>query len=154
MELTFNDENMLSEEVTEKMEEAAALCLERESVDPDITEISVSFVDKKEIQELNKVYRNNDSVTDVLSFPQYCDDIRNDDIGYLLLGDVVICTDKAREQAEEFGHSFERELIYLFVHSVFHLLGHDHMSDDQKKIMRQAEEEVMSRLDLSRDQTE
>ena len=67
-----------------------------------------------------------------------------------MLGDVVICLEKAREQAEEFGHSEEREIVYLFVHSVFHLLGYDHMEDEEKAEMRSAEEKVMSFLELER----
>ena len=67
------------------------------------------------------------------------------------LGDVVICEDKAREQALEFGHSYERELIYLFVHSVFHLLGYDHEDENEKKEMRAKEESVMEKLGISRD---
>ena len=74
----------------------------------------------------------------------------DDEAGEIALGDVVICTDRARQQAEEFGHSFERELVYLFVHSMFHLLGYDHMEPDEKSEMRQAEEEIMEKLDLAR----
>ena len=69
-----------------------------------------------------------------------------------MLGDVVICSDRAKEQAEEFGHSFEREIIYLFVHSVLHLLGYDHMEEDEKRIMRRREEEVMERIGLKREE--
>ena len=67
------------------------------------------------------------------------------------MGDVVICKDRALEQAEEFGHSFEREIIYLFTHSILHLLGYDHMEEDEKKEMRQREEEVMAHLGILRD---
>jgi probable rRNA maturation factor len=72
------------------------------------------------------------------------------EFGELCLGDVVICLDKVEEQAKEFGHSFERELIYLFVHSLLHLLGYDHMEEDEKQEMRQREEAVMSAIDLNR----
>jgi probable rRNA maturation factor len=68
----------------------------------------------------------------------------------MMLGDVVICIEKACEQAEEFGHSREREIVYLFVHSVCHLLGYDHMEPEEKAEMREAEEKVMSFLDLER----
>ena len=70
--------------------------------------------------------------------------------GELCLGDVVICREKAAGQAEEFGHSFEREIIYLFTHSVLHLLGYDHMTDEDKRQMRQREEEVMEYLGIGR----
>ena len=173
MEIIFSEENMPEKAVTDKMKEAAELCLEREGVDPEGIEISVSFVESEEIREINKVYRNNDSVTDVLSFPQFEDpeEIRQiqcpeQDAGdeedaeeetfydegpeSVLLGDVIICVKRAEEQAAEFGHSIERELVYLFVHSMFHLLGYDHMEEDEKKLMRQAEEEIMSRIKVER----
>ena len=112
----------------------------------------MTFVSLEEIHELNREYRQVDSPTDVLSFPQF-DDL--DDLpeeGEIMLGDVVICSDRAKEQAEEFGHSFEREIIYLFVHSVLHLLGYDHMEEDEKRIMRRREEEVMERIGLKREE--
>ncbi|MDO4860749.1 MAG: rRNA maturation RNase YbeY [Bacillota bacterium] len=174
MELIFNECDLPEKAVTDKMEKAAALCLAREGIEAENVEISVSFVSEEEIKELNSVYRNNNSVTDVLSFPQYDDLTRlgafpgddpeeepeddaeepyvdyDDEAGEIALGDVVICTDRARQQAEEFGHSFERELVYLFVHSMFHLLGYDHMEPEEKSEMRQAEEEIMGKLDLAR----
>lgn len=73
-----------------------------------------------------------------------------DDHREYMLGDVVICTEKVREQAEEYGHSEKREMVYLFVHSVCHLLGFDHMEEDEKQEMRQREEEIMKLLDLER----
>ncbi len=155
MELIFNESDLQEKAVTDKMEEAAVLCLAREGVEAGNVEISVSFVSEEEIKELNNVYRNNNSVTDVLSFPQYddlteLDSFCDDESGETALGDVVICTDRARQQAEEFGHSFERELVYLFVHSMFHLLGYDHMEPEEKSRMREAEEEIMEKLDLVR----
>ena len=69
----------------------------------------------------------------------------------LELGDVVICTEKAREQAVEYGHSYERELMYLFVHSIFHLLGYDHELEEEKKEMRKKEELIMSALGIERE---
>ena len=96
------------------------------------------------------MYRNVDNHTDVLSFPLIEDFDRIDESGELLLGDVVICPEKAEEQAVEYGHSAEREFVYLFVHSVCHLLGYDHMDEDEKALMRQREEAVMSALDLER----
>ena len=189
MEIIFNECDLPEKAVTDKMEDAAVLCLEREGIDAENVEISVSFVSEEEIKELNSVYRKNNSVTDVLSFPQY-DDISElkafcnedageeddpegydddqdgavdpeetdyadeyydpEDNGDIALGDVVICTKRAEEQAREFGHSTERELIYLFVHSMFHLLGYDHMEPEEKSKMRRAEEEVMEKLDLAR----
>ena len=121
------------------------------TIDKKRCEISVTFVDLDEIHELNKQYRGVDKPTDVLSFPQF-DDLEEEipEVCEICLGDVVICEQKAREQAEEFGHSFERELVYLFTHSVLHLLGYDHMEDDEKKAMREREEEIMKQIGLMR----
>ena len=114
-------------------------------------EISVTFVQPDEIQSLNHAYRGIDRVTDVLSFPQFADLAEEvPEVGEICLGDVVICKDKAEEQAQEFGHAFEREIIYLFVHSVLHLLGYDHEAEADKKIMRQREEEIMQYMELPR----
>ena len=149
MTIYFGEENP-SEETFKTMEKAAILCAEEEGLDPDAVELSVSFVDKDEIQSLNAEYRNVDSVTDVLSFPQFDDLEETKDWEVITLGDVVICEDKAKEQAEEFGHSYERELIYLFVHSIFHLLGYDHMVEEDKTVMRAKEEKIMGLLGISR----
>ena len=98
----------------------------------------------------NRDYRDTDKVTDVLSFPQF-DDLNDlPEVGEICLGDVVICKEKAMQQAEEFGHTFEREIIYLFTHSVLHLLGYDHMEEADKKEMRGREEQVMSYLGIGR----
>lgn len=140
----------LKAKLLKKMEEAAGVLFQREGVDGDRAEISLTLVSLEEIRELNRDYRDVDKETDVLSFPQFegIDDMP--EFGELCLGDVVICIDKVEEQAKEFGHSFERELIYLFVHSMLHLLGYDHMEEDEKTVMRAREEEVMKAIDLER----
>ena len=150
MRILCNDENVLSAEMNETLKKAAAACVANEGLVPENAEISLTFVSKDEIRELNRNYRNVDNHTDVLSFPLIEDfnDIEPDD--EIMLGDVVICLEKAREQAEEFGQSEEREIVYLFVHSVCHLLGYDHMEDEEKAEMRSAEEKVMSFLELER----
>lgn len=107
-------------------------------------EVSVSFVSNDEIKSLNKDYRNKDSVTDVLSFP--LDDVGED--GYRILGDIVLSTKKIIEQALEFNHSFDRELIYMVVHSMLHLLGYDHMNPREKVEMRSREKVIMQKLKL------
>lgn len=113
-------------------------------------EIAVTFVDNQEIHRLNLKFRNTDSDTDVLSFPLGEDGVYdvNPQTGASLLGDVVISMEKAQEQAELFGHSFEREVCYLTVHSVLHLLGYDHMTPEEKRVMRSKEEAVMQLIGL------
>lgn len=107
-------------------------------------QVSVSFVEESEIQELNREYRKVDRVTDVLSFPLG----ERDGRAVELLGDIVICTNRAMVQAEEFGHSFEREVCYLSVHSALHLMGFDHEEDDEKGEMRKLEKEIMAELKI------
>ncbi|MBQ3965153.1 MAG: rRNA maturation RNase YbeY [Firmicutes bacterium] len=135
----------------ERFIEAAELVLQNEGLDPAFCEISVTFVDDETIREINRENRGVDSVTDVLSFPQFDDLGEIDQKRPYLLGDVVLCTAQAQRQAEEFGHSVDRELVYLFVHSMCHLVGYDHMTEEEKAEMRAAEEAVMAGLDLKRE---
>jgi probable rRNA maturation factor len=151
MNLIFSDEHLPGQIVIDHMTQAAEMCLREENLDPENVEISVTFVSSEEIHELNKIYREKDNVTDVLSFPQFESIEEMQAIeGVLCLGDVVICPEQALLQADEFGHSGERELVYLFVHSVFHLLGYDHMEEDEKNTMRAQEEKIMSQIGLIR----
>ncbi len=116
-------------------------------------EISVTFVDNAEIQRLNKQYRNKDAATDVLSFPlgennEY--DI-NQETGAAMLGDIVISMERAMEQAQLYGHSLQREVAFLTVHSMFHLLGYDHENGGMEAVrMREKEETALIQLGLPR----
>ena len=150
MRILTGEENRISRELFNTLEATASLCVEKEGLDPDMTEISLTFVSEDEIRRLNRMYRKTDMVTDVLSFPLVEDFGQVDRDEELLLGDVVICLPVAERQAGEYGHSREREIVYLFVHSVCHLLGYDHMDEDEKREMRRREEEVMSLVDLER----
>lgn len=120
-------------------------------------EVSVSFVSNSEIRNLNKIHRNKDSVTDVLSFPLTSDDGAvevNPESGIVLLGDVVISLETAVKQAKNYGHSLEREVGFLTVHSMLHLLGYDHETSQlDQRIMREKEESVLEKLGISRDAT-
>jgi len=150
MVITFNDKRIPGDAIVKKMREAGALCLAEKNVKPKNVEVSVSFVSGDEIKALNKHYRKVNKITDVLSFPQYesVDEIPKNE--KVILGDIVICTDQALLQADEFGHSPERELVYLFVHSVFHLLGCKHDDESEKEEMRNLEEKVMRIVKLER----
>ena len=117
-------------------------------------EISVSFVDNDEIKKLTTEYRNKPTATDVLSFP-YGDNGKdfpiNEDTGLYTLGDIVISMERAMEQAEEFGHSLQREVAFLTVHSMLHLLGYDHEAGGLEQVrMREREEYILARLGLPR----
>ena len=143
MNIIVDGENLPKQAMMNKIEEAAKACLEMEGVDEDLAEISLTFVDMEEIQQLNREYRDTDSVTDVLSFPQFESKDEFPKVGEIIMGDVVICTEKAMLQAEEFGHSPEREIIYLFTHSLLHLMGYDHMVDEERKVMEAKQEEIL-----------
>ena len=127
--------------------------LEEEDFGSD-AEVSVTFVDNETIHQLNNQYRNVDRPTDVLSFPlgengEYDIDL---DTGAKLLGDIVISIPKAMEQAEEYNHSLEREIGFLTVHSMLHLLGYDHVNGGLEQVhMREKEETVLTKLGLKRD---
>lgn len=110
-------------------------------------EISVSLVDNKEIKDLNRDFRGVDKETDVLSFPVEDDFL----VPIPILGDIIISLERALEQSKEYGHDLNREIGYLTAHSMFHLMGYDHMDEEEKKIMRQREKEVMKSLNLFKD---
>lgn len=116
-------------------------------------EISVSIVDDEQIHALNKEYRNVDRSTDVLSFPLGVDGVYdiNNDTGAQMLGDIVISIEHAQKQAELYGHSFDREIAFLTVHSMLHLLGYDHEAGGLELVrMREKEEAVLTQLGLTR----
>lgn len=166
MTIYYSDEDgRLTEEIKTLMEAAAAKAIELEfdselrDADMDASEVdaevSVTVVSGDEIRELNRDYRGKDSVTDVLSFPQFDDyeelvyDLIENEYT-TLLGDVVLCYDRAVSQAEEYGTGITRELVYLFVHSILHLMGYDHEEEDDKIIMRAREEQIMGAIGVVR----
>jgi len=133
------------------IERAFKEVLALEGRDPGV-ELSLTFVNDEQIRELNRDYRGKDSATDVLSFPQ------DDGDGFVsvpgmpvMLGDIVISLPRAQEQAASFGHSLEREVVYLAVHGMLHLLGYDHEDEEGRSQMRQREEAVMNVLGLRRE---
>lgn len=116
-------------------------------------EVSVTFVDNEQIAVLNGDFRNKPQPTDVLSFPLGEDDTYDVDqeTGNLLLGDIVISLEKAMEQADLYGHTLQREVAFLTVHSMYHLLGYDHENGGREaQIMREKEERVLAKLGLQR----
>lgn len=167
MKIYLDEENVskLTDHIIDKMYQAmeTALALENQDVKEsginreiplEQTAISLTMVSEEEIKDINREYRGIDKVTDVLSFPQfdnvYAELNPNDKAGEILLGDVIIAEEVAEKQAKEFGHSFEREILYLFCHSILHLIGYDHIKSDEKKVMRLREEAIMAKIGLSR----
>ena len=155
------DIEYLNVEPNEKYEEIISKvlnkCFEEENLPPNKLSVSITLTDLKNIRNLNCKYRNIDKETDVLSFPMFEKEeidkkvAKNDFQIEDILGDMVICIPKVEEQAEEYGHSFERELSYMVVHSFYHLMGYDHMEEEPKKEMRQKEEYILKQLGITRE---
>ena len=158
MKLTVYYENQQAEErVTYKLKMLLRQAIEQTLAYEqyqNTAQLSVTFTDNDGIQELNRRFRNIDAPTDVLSFPLFdfegeedeppIDEIEN------MLGDIVLNLERARQQAEEFGHSFEREVAFLTVHSMLHLLGYDHETTEQDELdMREKQRRIMDRMGLS-----
>ena len=151
----YFENNQDKENVTYKLKmlirQAINATLEYENVE-EACEVSITFCDNEKIRELNKKFRNIDKATDVLSFPLF-DDEGFDSFSHeidCMLGDIVISLERARAQAEEFGHSYEREAAFLAVHSVLHLLGYDHeLSEADELDMRKRQSDVMEKIGLS-----
>ena len=141
------DDFQIDDELRFDIENSIKICLLQELND-DNYEISLSFVSEEEIRELNRDYRNKDSVTDVLSFPLE-DDFQ---IQTNLLGDIIICCNRAVKQAKEYNHSIQREIVYLVVHSMFHLLGYDHIDESDKIIMRNKEKSALKEIGIYKDE--
>lgn len=119
-----------------------------EGVEIAAPEVSMTFTDNEGIRELNRMHRGIDRATDVLSFPMFSFEDDSEEIEGAL-GDIVISLERAREQAETFGHSFEREVAFLCVHSMLHLLGYDHeLGEEQDLDMRRRQSEIVARLGL------
>ena len=131
-------------------------CFEEEKIEDSKLYITITFTSPENIQKINKEYRNIDKATDVLSFPMFeKKELENkvqekDFLHEDILGDIVISIEKVKEQAKEYGHSFERELSYMLVHGFYHLMGYDHIEEEDKKEMRKKEEKVLEKLKIVR----
>ena len=132
-------------------------CFEEEGLLDSKLIMTITFTTPEEIRKINKKYRKIDRATDVLSFPMFekeelDEKIKNKDFLYEdVLGDIIISIEKVREQAEEYGHSFERELSYMLVHGFYHLMGYDHIEEEDKKVMRPKEEKILNELKITRE---
>ena len=144
-------------------ETVVSASLEQESF-PYEAEVNLTLTDNKGIHAINKEYRQIDRPTDVLSFPMLSyetpgdfsflsdenEDDFNPDTGELLLGDIVLCVQKIKEQADKYGHSEKRELAFLTAHSMMHLFGYDHMTPEESAVMEAKQNEVLERLGITR----
>ena len=152
MEIILDDRQdkiKVSEELLNKINDIIVECLHYEGYD-DNYEVSLSFVDNEEIHQLNRDFRGVDRATDVLSFPLLTDDF-DIEIEEESLGDIVISLERALEQSIEYNHSFDREVCFLVCHSMFHLLGYDHDTEENTKEMRKREKDVLNKLNITRE---
>lgn len=125
-------------------------CFEIENLQNTNLYVSVILTTPNIIKNINNEFRNIDKETDVLSFPMFEKDEMYHVTEEEALGDIIISIERVKEQAEEYGHSFERELAYMLVHGFYHLMGEDHMNEEEKARMRQKEENVLQKLNINR----
>lgn len=144
-------------ELIDFAENVLKTCFKEENIEKLNFYLSVTLTNPEQIHKLNKEYRNVDRATDVLSFPMFekeeIDEIVSKQIKNPIpevLGDIVISIEKVKEQANEYGHSFERELSYMLVHGFYHIMGYDHIEEEDKVKMRKKEEVVLSKLKQTR----
>ena len=144
----------ISGEIMEALEKACLETLKYEEFDEDC-EISLSFVTNEEIHKINRQFRNVDAPTDVLSFPQLTfeegEEADVNENGEIVLGDIIISVERAKEQAEEYGHGLKREIAFLTVHSMLHLLGYDHMEKDEEEDMFRRQKEILEIAGIPRE---
>ena len=147
------EENKEYEGIIEKV---VKKCFEIENLENSKLYISITLTTPSNIQKINKEYRKIDKATDVLSFPMFekeelDEKIEKQDFEYEdILGDIIISIEQVKIQAEEYGHSFERELAYMLVHGFYHLMGYDHMEEADKVLMREKEENILNMLEITR----
>ena len=151
----IDDNNLIEDTTKDMLVELLKCAAKHENINTEITEMSLSFVSKEEIQEINRDYRGKDVPTDVISFA--LNDEIEDEVHIIGLedefnsiGDIIICVDIAREQAQEYNHSFDREIGFLAVHGFLHLLGYDHMNEEDEKVMFTLQRELLDKYDIKR----
>lgn len=156
MVINFHKVNFFCRKLVKKIYNVAMFVTKNYSVD---AIIELSFVSAEEIRKCNLQYRNVDKVTDVLSFPllnikypEKLEDYKSEcePDGTLRLGDIIICKEKAKAQAKEYGHSYKRELSFLALHGLLHLLGYDHIETEDEKVMNETCEKILQSLNIKR----
>lgn len=155
LEIVYNDieENKEYEEVIKKV---INQCYKEEKIENSKLFITITLTNPENIQKINKEYRDIDKPTDVLSFPMFEKEeldkkIENNLFEYEdILGDIIISIERVKEQAQEYNHSFERELSYMVVHGFYHLMGYDHIKEEDKNKMRPKEEKILQDLKIER----
>lgn len=143
----FNETDRKLDEEIKKLYDLLAFTLKREKLDN--VEFNIILVDSETIHDINRTYRNVDRVTDVISFA--LEDNKTIELDHRLLGDIYICVERAESQAIEYGHSFLRELSFLAIHGLLHLLGYDHVKVEDEKIMFSKQEDILNEFGIRRE---
>ena len=142
----FNETDCDLEQEIDQLHEFITFILKEEKLEN--VEFNIIFIDNPRIHEMNLTYRGVDRPTDVISFA--LEDNKTIDLGVRLLGDIYISIDKAKEQATSYGHSLRREISFLAVHGLLHLLGYDHMTEEEEKVMFAKQEELLQKFQIMR----
>ncbi|MBM6628218.1 rRNA maturation RNase YbeY [Mammaliicoccus vitulinus] len=147
----IDEQQVIDEDTKNQIESLLTFAAKKENITEE-AELSISFVDEEEIQAINRDYRNKDKVTDVISFSLEEDEpeIEGLDIPRVL-GDIIICLGVAQEQAQSYNHSLSRELGFLALHGFLHLLGYDHMTEEDEKEMFSRQDEILNEFGLTRE---
>ena len=147
----IDDHNVINQETKEQIESLLKFAAKKENIEEE-AELSISFVDENEIQAINRDYRDQDKVTDVISFSLEEDEPEIEGLDMpRILGDIIICLEVAKEQAESYNHSLSRELGFLALHGFLHLLGYDHMTESEEKEMFSRQDEILTEFGLTRE---
>lgn len=147
----IDEQQVIDEDTKNQIESLLTFAAKKENITEE-AELSISFVDEEEIQAINRDYRDKDKVTDVISFSLEEDEPEIEGIDMpRVLGDIIICLEVAKEQAESYNHSLSRELGFLALHGFLHLLGYDHMTEEDEKEMFSRQDEILNEFGLTRE---
>ena len=147
----IDEQQVIGEDTKNQIESLLTFAAKKENITEE-AELSISFVDEEEIQAINRDYRDKDKVTDVISFSLEEDEPEIEGLDMpRVLGDIIICLEVAKEQAESYNHSLSRELGFLALHGFLHLLGYDHIEQDDEKVMFGRQDEILNAYGLTRD---
>ena len=147
----IDEQQVIDEDTKNQIESLLTFAAKKENITEE-AELSISFVDEEEIQAINRDYRDKDKVTDVISFSLEEDEPEIEGLDMTrVLGDIIICLEVAKEQAESYNHSLSRELGFLALHGFLHLLGYDHMTEEDEKEMFSRQDEILNEFGLTRE---
>lgn len=147
----IDEQQVIDEDTKNQIESLLTFAAKKENITEE-AELSISFVDEQEIQAINRDYRDKDKVTDVISFSLEEDEPEIEGLDMpRVLGDIIICLEVAKEQAESYNHSLSRELGFLALHGFLHLLGYDHMTEEDEKEMFSRQDEILNEFGLTRE---